>query len=81
MIASQLCWPICKAMSVRALQADERWLAGKRLLLSRLKFFSQQKQYRGSISADKVNASYSGLVVLATPCSAVFVAQGERYGT
>ncbi|WP_422135773.1 hypothetical protein [Endozoicomonas sp. ALD040] len=63
---SQVRWPLCKALSVKALQVDERWLAGKRLLLSRLKRFSQPKQYRGSIPADRVNASYSELVVLAT---------------
>ncbi|WP_252178065.1 GNAT family N-acetyltransferase [Endozoicomonas sp. 4G] len=58
--------PLCKAMSVRGLQVDERFLAGKKLLLSRSKQFSQPKQYKGSISAGGVNASYSELVVLAT---------------
>ncbi|KEQ18303.1 GNAT family protein [Endozoicomonas numazuensis] len=64
---AQVRWRLCKEIDVKSLQVDERFLEGKKLLLSRLKHFPQPKQYKGSIPAERVNASYSELVVLATP--------------
>ncbi len=63
----QIRWKLCMTLGVKGLQVDERFLGGRKLMLSRLKHFSQPKQYRGNLPADRVNASYSELVVLATP--------------
>ncbi|WP_062263184.1 GNAT family N-acetyltransferase [Endozoicomonas arenosclerae] len=64
---SQIRWRLCMSIDVKGLQVDERFLAGKKMVLSRLKYFAQPKQYRGKIPVEKVNASYSELIVLATP--------------
>ena len=58
---------ICKAIDVKSLQVDERFLGEKKIFLSRKKMFSQPKQVRGKLSPLLVNAAYSELSVLATP--------------
>lgn len=57
---------LCRALDVKSLQVDERFLGGMKLFLSRKKAFSQPKQFKGNISAQDVTAAYSELVVLAT---------------
>lgn len=58
---------LCKALDVKSLQVDERFLAGKNIFMSRKKVFAQPRQFKGKITAEDVTAAYSELVVLATP--------------
>lgn len=58
---------LCRALNVKSLQVDERFMQGKPLLMSRKKAFSQPKQFKGKIAAENITAAYSELAVLATP--------------
>ena len=60
-------WKLCRALDVKSLQVDERFLAGKKIFMSRNKTFAQPKQFKGKVTAEAVTAAYSELAVLATP--------------
>ena len=60
--------PLLKALAQKCLQVDERLLAGRALLLSRKKRFSQPKQYKSpSVLPAQIDGLYSELLMLATP--------------
>ena len=58
---------LCRALNVKSLQVDERFLAGKNLFMSRKKTFAQPKQFKGKVTPEDITAAYSELAVLATP--------------
>lgn len=60
--------PLLRRLDCRTLQVDERFLAGRRIGLSRAKVFDQPKQYRSrELDPLDIDALYSELAVLATP--------------
>ncbi|MRI31600.1 hypothetical protein EOPP23_01155 [Endozoicomonas sp. OPT23] len=66
-VIGKVCRKVCRAIDVNSLQVDERFLAGKSVLLSRKKCFPQEKQAKGALSDMLIDGAYSELSVLATP--------------